>query len=223
MTFDTTAISSFLHIPLTHWLPTPLLSDGFGGTWPTSDGLGHAEGIAGGLGSGGGGLTWTAQLGTWGIAAGVASCSILDASGIGIATATLNTADVWYSCVLGYSAGSGGVIVRYTDAANYVYAINDGTNVKLFEVTAASPYPGTQRGTGVKAPAAGARLIVDVSGAAARVYYNEALIFTYATVADTTGVMIGLITNNVNNTFNDAVAYAKGTGGEYAVLDRYSQ
>ncbi|MFA4834849.1 MAG: hypothetical protein WC749_02090 [Dehalococcoidia bacterium] len=179
---------------------------------------------AGGLGSGGGGVTWTARLGTWANAAGVASCTALDGvAAIGIATATLNTADVLYSCVLGYSAGSGGVIVRYTDAANYVYAINDGTNVKLFEVTTASAYPGTQRGTAVKAPAAGARLIVDVSGAASRVYYNEALIFTYASVADITGKTIGLITNNTGNTFDNAVAYAKGTGGEYSILDKWSQ
>lgn len=218
--FDT----DFIRIPTNLWLPTPLLSDGFGSIFGLSDGLGHAEGIAGGLGSGGGGVTWTARLGTWANAAGVASCTALDGgASIGIATATLTTADVLYSCVLGYSAGAGGVIVRYTDAANYVYAINDGTNVKLFEVTTASAYPGTQRGTAVKAPAAGARLIVDVSGAASRVYYNEVLIFTYASIADTTGKTIGLITNNIGNTFNDAVAYTKGTGGEYSILDRFSR
>lgn len=214
--------SDFIRIPTTLWLPTPLLSDGFGGTWPMSDGLGHAEGIAGGIGAGGGGLTWTVQLGTWEIAAGVASSSALDASGISIATATLNTADAWYSCILAYSAGNAGVIVRYADAANYSYIIHDGTNVKLFEVTTAAPYPGTQRGTTIKAPAAGARLIIDASGATIRIYYNEALMFVYASAVNTTATKIGLITSNVNNTFNDAVAYAKGTGGEYSVLDKYS-
>lgn len=39
------------------WLPTPLASDGFSGA--TTDGLGHAEGVAGGLGVGGSGLTRT--------------------------------------------------------------------------------------------------------------------------------------------------------------------
>lgn len=172
------------------------------------------------ISAGGSGLTWTARLGTWGSAAGVASCSELDGSGIGIATATLNTADVWYSCVLGYVAGSGGVIVRYEDAANYSYVINDGTNVKLFEVTTASAYPGTQRGTAVKAPAAGARLIVDVSGAAVRVYYNEALLYAYASAVNTTAKTIGLITSNIGNTFNSTEAYTKG---EYSILDRYSR
>jgi hypothetical protein len=62
----------FIRIPQTLWLPTPLLSDGFGGTWPTTDGKGHAEGIAGGIGSGGGGLTWT-DAGNASIAGGVLS------------------------------------------------------------------------------------------------------------------------------------------------------
>ncbi len=55
------------------WLPAPLTSDGFGtaGALATSDGLGHAEGIAGGIGSGGGGKTWTGA--TWTAAAGKAS------------------------------------------------------------------------------------------------------------------------------------------------------
>jgi len=57
----------FLHIPSTLWLPAPLTSDGFSAA--TSDGLGHAEGVAGGLGSGGAGKVWTGA--TWGVANGV--------------------------------------------------------------------------------------------------------------------------------------------------------
>ena len=61
-------------IPVDLYLPTPLLSDGFGSTFGTTDGLGHAEGIAGGLGAGGSGLTWL-SAGNWATAAGVASCT----------------------------------------------------------------------------------------------------------------------------------------------------
>jgi hypothetical protein len=68
--YDVLSTSDFIRIPTALWLPTPLLSDGFGGTWPTTDGLGHAEGIAGGIGSGGGGLTWT-DAGNASIAGGV--------------------------------------------------------------------------------------------------------------------------------------------------------
>jgi len=57
-----------MRISKTRWLDVPLLSDGFGSAGPIteSDGLGHAEGVAGGLGSGGGGMvyepnTWTSD------------------------------------------------------------------------------------------------------------------------------------------------------------------
>jgi hypothetical protein len=60
----------FIRIPTALWLPTPLLSDGFGSTFGTSNGLGHAEGVAGGLGSGGSGKVWT-DAGTWATAGGV--------------------------------------------------------------------------------------------------------------------------------------------------------
>ena len=53
----------FLRIPTFKWLPTPLASDGFGSAFGTTDGKGHAEGVAGGIGAGGGGLTWTGA--TW--------------------------------------------------------------------------------------------------------------------------------------------------------------
>ena len=62
---DYQPLASFIRIPQTLWLPVPLLSDGFGGaTFGLSDGLGHAEGIAGGLGSGGANLTWL-DVGSW--------------------------------------------------------------------------------------------------------------------------------------------------------------
>lgn len=51
------------------WLPAPLTSDGFGSTFGTSDGLGHAE--TSGIGSGGAGKVWTGA--TWANAAGKAS------------------------------------------------------------------------------------------------------------------------------------------------------
>ena len=61
----------FLRIPTTLWLPTPLASDGFG-TAGVTDGLGHAEGVAGGIGSGGGGLAWQSGGTTWSVSGGKA-------------------------------------------------------------------------------------------------------------------------------------------------------
>ena len=59
----------YFRIPSTLWLPSPTISDGFSGA--TSDGLGHPEGVAGGLGSGGAGLAWNDPGGTWTVAGGV--------------------------------------------------------------------------------------------------------------------------------------------------------
>ena len=68
---SSTFTSSFLRIPTTLWLPTPLASDGFG-TSGTTDGLGHAEGVAGGIGEGGGGLAWHSGGSTWSVSEGKA-------------------------------------------------------------------------------------------------------------------------------------------------------
>lgn len=51
-------LANYIKIPKDLWLPTPLASDGFASVLPQTDGLGHAEGIAGGLGSGGGNVAW---------------------------------------------------------------------------------------------------------------------------------------------------------------------
>lgn len=59
----------FIRVLTYRWLPI-LFSDGFGGTWPTTDGLGHAEGVAGGVGAGGGDKVWTGA--TWAAAGGKA-------------------------------------------------------------------------------------------------------------------------------------------------------
>lgn len=55
-------------VPVTLKLPAPLSSDGFGGTYPTTDGLGHPEGVAGVIGSGGAGKVWVGT--TWAIVGG---------------------------------------------------------------------------------------------------------------------------------------------------------
>src|SRR5574343_11608 len=65
------ATSSFIRIPNTLWLPSPLASDGFG-TAGVTDGLGHAEGVATGIGEGGGGLAWQSGGSTWSVSEGKA-------------------------------------------------------------------------------------------------------------------------------------------------------
>jgi len=74
-----------IRIPKRLWLPSPLASDGF--STALTDGLGHAEGVAGGLGAGGAGLTWTGA--TWSLSAGKALNTPTEGAGI-IEGATLN-------------------------------------------------------------------------------------------------------------------------------------
>lgn len=64
--------ADFIRVPDALWLPTPLASDGFGSTFGTTDGLGHAEGIAGGIGAGGSGVAWSNVGSTWSVSGGKA-------------------------------------------------------------------------------------------------------------------------------------------------------
>ena len=58
-----------IKVPGNLWLPTPLASDGYGAAYGTSDGLGHAEGVAASIGSGGSGVAWSNAGPTWAVAA----------------------------------------------------------------------------------------------------------------------------------------------------------
>jgi len=208
ITNSATFTADEIGIRTTRWLPTPLLSDGFGGTFGTSDGLGHAEGVTGGLGSGGGGVAWTAQIGTWANAAGVCGATAL-AGGIAIATAETTKADVLHSAKCTRSAGNVGVVVRYADADNYVYAIHNGTNALLVKRVA------TVETTLINAAAtyaAGAVLRVIPDGTSFDLFYNNAKIGTTQTISDAalqTGTAHGLYTSNTGNTFDDAQAWKR--------------
>jgi len=198
-----------ISIPSTLWLPTPLLSDGFGsaGALTVSDGLGHAEGIAGGLGAGGV-ATWTAQIGTWANAAGVCAAATL-VGGIAIATAPTGQADVLHSAEVTRSAGDVGIVVRYVDADNYIYAIHDGTNAQLIKRVATAE---TTLINAAAAYAAGAMLQVITDGTSVDLFYNNKKIGTTQTIADgalQTSTAHGLYTDNTGNTFDDAVCYKR--------------
>jgi hypothetical protein len=187
------------------WLTSPVTSDGFGGTFGTTDGLGHAEGIAGGLGIGGSGLTYT-QVGTWGNAAGVASCGTLD-TGVGKAVVDGGVVDVLHEATITRSAGTMGVIVRYADANNYVYAyiLNDGEN----KATIRKVVGGTD--SEVLAPtaityAAAKVLRVQALATKFRLFYNNTLIGAEQTISDAglqTGTKVGLYTTDTGNTFDN--------------------
>lgn len=206
-------------VPADRWLPAPLASDGFS-AWGSTDGLGHAEGVTGGIGSGGNGEAWTANAGTWGASGGVAQASAL-ASGQAIATVDTGAADVIATVKLTRSGGTASVIVRYTDTDNYVRAVHTGTNAQLIKRVGGSE---TTLINTAATYVAGARLRVTCEGQKFRLFYNDALIGTEQTIADAglaSGTRQGLRTSDTGNTFDDFVVYARGSGGEYATLDDF--
>lgn len=195
------------------WLPTPLISDGF--STSTSDGLGHPEGITGGLGVGGSGGSWTAQVGTWGVGSGIRSCSALD-TGVGINTIDVGVTDTVYSAELTRSGGNIGIVVRWVDINNYIYAYHDGTNVTLRKVVGGVD-------SEVIAPAArtydaNKKLTLYCYGTNFRLFYGTQKITTVVTISDVTlqsGTEVGLYTTNTDNTFDNVLVYARGKEGEY--------
>lgn len=212
---------NWLRVPDALWLPTPLVSDGFGSAFGTSDGLGHAEGVAGGLGAGGNGVTWTQQAGTWGISSGKSLCSATS-GGIGIATAPAGTINVMVGAALTRSAGAVGIVLRYLDANNYVYALHNGTNAQLVKVVAGTP---TTLVNAAATYSAGARLVVRADLTKFRLYYNDVFIGTEQVIADAslqTGAAHGLYADNTTDTIDDFVTWACGNEGQYDILDKWS-
>lgn len=206
---------SFLRIPATLWLPAPIASDGFS-SWGTSDGLGHAEGIAGGLGSGGGGLAISSYYGTWGAAGGVAQCSALN-SGIGLAGRDVGTADMIATVKVTRSGGVAGLFVR-ENADDRVMAVHNGTNAQL--IKRVSGVETTLINTAATY-VAGAELRLICEGTKFRLFYNNVAVGSEQTISDTSlqaETLAGVYTTDTGNSFDDLVVYARGSGGEYAAL-----
>jgi hypothetical protein len=210
---------SLLAVPAKLWLPAPLVSDGFS-AWGASDGLGHAEGVTGGLGSGGAGETWASESETWTAAGGVAYSE----DGIGvenIATVDSGVADVIATANVTLATGSGGVVVRWTDGANYVKAVHNKTNARLIKVVNGTP---TTLIDTAAAYVAGAPIRVICDGQKFRLFYNNVAVGAEQTIADAaladgTGQGIILL-DDAGHTADDFTVFARGTDGEYdTILD----
>lgn len=212
------ATSAYIRVPATRWLPVPLLSDGFS-AWGTSDGLGHAEGIAGGLGSGGGGLAMTAYVGSWGAAGGVASCSALT-GGVGLAGRDVGTADMIATVKVTRAGGVAGLFVR-ENADDRVMAVHNGTNAQLIKRVASVD---TTLINTAATYVAGAELRLICQGTAFRLFYNNVAIGSEQTISDVSlqaETLAGIYTTDTGNTFDDLVVRARGSGGEYTALDAF--
>jgi hypothetical protein len=212
-----------MRVPAELWLPVPLISDGFGGAVVDADGLGHLEGVDGSLGAGGSSVgAWTDNDGTWQNVAGVCNASALS-GGLAISTLSVSTPDAVIDLEFTSRAGGeGGLIIRYADSSNYLRAFHDGVNAQLEEVVAGVP---NSLISVITAFGAGDVIRVITDGVEYRLYYDDVLIgVTTAADASLQGnIRFGRYTTNVGNTFDNFVLYSRGTSGEYARLDDFTQ
>jgi hypothetical protein len=195
-------------------LPIPIASDGMSNVSVT-DGLGHAEGIVGGLGSGGSGKSWTNQNGTWQVAGGTRSASVL-VSGTAICTIDGGKADSYFSIEATRTTGSFGIVSRWANNLNYLYAVHDGTGSAIVRQVVNGV------DTQLLAPtasgySAGAEMVLVCYGNKLRLFYNNLAVGAEQTISASllSGTGLGLYTTNGANTFDDMYAYARGTEGEY--------
>jgi hypothetical protein len=199
----------------TPYLTVPLVSEGFGSGWGTTDGKGHVEGVTGGLGSGGSGVTWTAKQGTWGVTSSRAKSTALDAGGVAIATVPVSSGNYIVDSTLTRSDGITGVVLHYVDSDNYVYAGHDGTNAIVIKRVG-----GTETTVLTEAKAFGAgecRVIWD--NGTIEMYWNwhtgtTSRVQTGGVIADavfTSAKTVGLYSTNTGNTHDNFVAYDRGT------------
>lgn len=212
---------NYVGVPSELWLPSPEVSDGFSAS--VTDGCGHAEGVANGLGAGGSGLSWVSSLGTWQSASNVSNATALS-GGSAIRTIALTTPHNWVLASLTRSASNVGLVTRYSDTNNYVYAYHDGTNITLRKVVSGSD-------SEVMVPTAasygnGYQLAILANETKFRVLYKNLLVGSEQTITDVglqTGTMVGLYTTSTSNTFDDALVYPQGKMEEYSTLTRFFQ
>jgi len=203
-----TFASNGILLPRTLWLPQPLASDSFtraNGALGDTDGAGHAETT--GLGSGGSEKVWTSQIGTVQINGNAAIASAL-VGGAAIATVPCGEPDVMITGALTRGTDTGGLILRYVDADNYIYAVHDGANAELHKVVGGVD---TALVDVAAAYGAGNKLRVTADGTKFRLYYNDTFIGTEQTIADAalqTSGLHGVYYTDTDSAMDDFTGYA---------------
>lgn len=172
------------------------------GTPGSTDGLGHAEGNSGD------GVAWVSSVGTATISSNKLALSTLS-GGVGIATVDLSDANQDVEVEVTRSGGNVGLVGRYADASNYVYAHHDGTNITLRQIVAGSD-------SQLIAPAAatyaaGARMKLHFDGTECWLYYNKKFIGSapVSIHASLTGTRFGVYSTNTANTFDNWFSLAR--------------
>lgn len=188
----------------------PVASDAFtraNGAIGNTDGNGQPE-------AGGSGLAWTTQGGgTWDIATNKAHCSALS-GGLAMMTVDCGTPDVLVKATLARVAGSVGILLRYQDSGNYLYLVNNGTNILLVERIA------NVETTKVTGAATVLDVLVQLIGSSVRLWNtgtNPHADVGAFTTAITSGNLFGLYGNDITagNTVDDFAVWAAGSEGQY--------
>jgi hypothetical protein len=111
-----------------------------------------------------------------------------------------------------------GVILRYQDADNYVYCWHNGTNLQLIQRVA-----GVETTLTNAAATYGAGRIIEamLNSTSGETWYHAAKIGTTATVPASTYTPCGLIFFDTDSVIDNFLAIARGTEGQYSMLDKY--
>lgn len=204
------------------FLPIPLVSDGFSSNAPyITDGLGHAEGVDGGVGSGGAGIAWIDSVGTWQNSGGQSNCTSIPVDRA-LRIIESNSADVIVSYRQWYTTGIAGAIVRYIDDQNYIYVSyhSGGGLINLRKVVSGVESDMFVSEGGYMA--AGARATIICRGDQITLFTNDSIRAGGSiTITDPIllrGTKIGLFSSNTANKFDDFCCWPVGTGGEYSTL-----
>lgn len=125
--------------------------------------------------------------------------------------------NAWY--FYGYQAG---IVVNLDNPAapaNFIIAYLDGqTNCVLDEWVAGVR---TNKISAVVVYAANAKLKIVRSGTSCSVYYNELQVGTTQTMTANTNVNHGMFSTQATPTVDNLAIWARGTNGEYAILDKF--
>jgi len=214
-----TCTADFVRVPLNIIDITPTASDAF----TRADGL---LGLTGGGGSeedGGTGLVWTAQLGSWGVTSNAARPAGLS-GGKAIATVEADSPNLLLEATIPvHAALNAGVVLRYVDVDNHVYAVITQSGFAYLIKRAAGVDTTLANVAITEDPAK--RLVISADGTKFRLYYAEALIGAEQTIADAglqNSRSCGVYSTSTGNSIDDFVVWARGSGGEYSFLDKYT-
>lgn len=156
--YSATFTADSLRVPLARWLPIPLVSHGFSSAFASSDGLGHAEGVAGGIGAGGSGVTFSNAGSTWSVSGGKAINTPVPSVTELVTNGNMETGDPptgWGAAFVGtLSAQAGSPGGSGSKVARVAYVANNNPSIKEAVLTANKWYrlTGWMRGDSTRYP-----------------------------------------------------------------------